>query len=122
MGSSQLDVLINLAYLDDPWLPTQGVEFEVENWRLLEQDGERKGAPDSSLQPGLQVQQNVDYKGGDISAQGYRNIGYMQCYNLCDFNNECVGYSYVRKKSWCWLKRELLLSKANPEVVSGVKK
>jgi hypothetical protein len=67
------------------------------------------------------VLNGVDLRGGDLDMRGLRNVSLDQCANACLSNDSCAGFSYVKSKSWCWMKRQLLDRRLNDDVVSGVK-
>lgn len=40
--------------------------------------------------------------GGDYSR--IRNTNFIACYGACETDYQCRAFSYVRRKSECWLK------------------
>jgi hypothetical protein len=69
----------------------------------------------------LTILNGVDLPGGDLEARGLKDISLDQCSDFCLNNQFCAGFSYIKSKSWCWMKRQILDRRPNSDVVSGVK-
>jgi hypothetical protein len=69
----------------------------------------------------ITVREGVDLHGGDLDTRGLRNLSLNQCSEACLHNDYCAGFSYIKSKNWCWMKRQILDLRANGDVVSGVK-
>jgi hypothetical protein len=67
----------------------------------------------------IDIKWGVDYPGGDYYDRRY--ISLNECSNLCRGDAQCVGFSYVPSKQWCWLKSSLGNFKRDSKVVSGTK-
>jgi len=73
----------------------------------------------SSSSARIDIKYGVDYAGGDLYDRRY--ISLNQCQGLCASNSQCVAFSYVETKTWCWLKKELTPPRRSAGVVSGAK-
>lgn len=69
----------------------------------------------------ITVQNGIDLPGGDLDSDGIRNISVDQCAGACTSNASCVGFSYVKSKRWCWMKRQIRERRLNDDIVSGLK-
>jgi hypothetical protein len=69
---------------------------------------------------GITIQNGIDLPGGDL-AGGLRNISLDQCSSACQSNASCAGFSYIKSKRWCWMKRQIVDRRLNDDIVSGVK-
>jgi hypothetical protein len=67
----------------------------------------------------MDIKPDIDYTGGDL--YDVRHITLAECQSKCEGTNKCVAFSYVKSKSWCWLKKELTPPRRKAEVVSGTK-
>jgi hypothetical protein len=67
----------------------------------------------------IDIKHDVDYSGGDLYDRRY--ISLEQCQSLCGTTGQCVAFSYVETKSWCWLKKELTTPRRKVGVISGAK-
>jgi len=63
--------------------------------------------------------ENTDYLGGDYD--DIRSISLAGCRTACEEDGRCAGFSYVRKKKWCWLKETLGEPRRAKGIVSGAK-
>ena len=63
---------------------------------------------------------HIDLFGDDITERGFKGISVPECENLCSSNNECVAYTYIVSKSWCFIKNGEGQPQHKPDVVSGV--
>ena len=63
---------------------------------------------------------HIDLFGDDITERGVKGISIRECENLCLSNNECVAYTYIVSKSWCFLKNGVGQPQHKPDVISGV--
>ncbi len=63
---------------------------------------------------------HIDLFGDDITERGFKGVSVPECENLCSSNNECVAYTYIVSKSWCFLKNGEGQPQHKPDVISGV--
>ena len=61
----------------------------------------------------------VDVPGGDYKR--LRNSNYLECFTSCIGETQCLAFSYVPKKSECWLKNSLSRARAAKGVELGIK-
>lgn len=47
---------------------------------------------------------DTDFSGGDLTGGGIRNVDEAACESQCRNDPNCVGYSYVQARRWCWPK------------------
>ncbi len=76
---------------------------------------------DPPLQPAFQIFGNLDFQGGDLTADGYRGITLDQCQAQCSADSACVAFTYVQPKEWCWTKGSVGPRQASAGMVSGLK-
>jgi hypothetical protein len=69
----------------------------------------------------LTILSGVDLPGGDLEARGIKDISLDQCSDICLNNNSCAGFSYVKSKNWCWMKKQVVDRRSNNDIVSGIK-
>lgn len=69
----------------------------------------------------ITIQNGIDLPGGDLDLNGIRNISVDQCASVCTSNASCLGFSYVKSKRWCWMKRQIREQRLNDDIVSGLK-
>ena len=58
----------------------------------------------------------TDFTGNDLTREGFRNISFAQCKEICIGYEQCVAVSYVQASAWCWPKGQT----NNPRSVDGV--
>ncbi len=61
----------------------------------------------------------TSYSGMDTAGGYYkrlRDTNYLECFTACIGDNVCKAFSYVPKKSECWLKDSL----GHPRITKGV--
>ncbi|KKZ86238.1 trypsin-like peptidase domain-containing protein [Rhizobium phaseoli] len=61
----------------------------------------------------------IDLPGGDYKS--LRGSNYLQCFTACIGDNACKAFSYVPRKSECWLKDMIGRPKATKGVELGIK-
>ncbi|MER8631554.1 PAN domain-containing protein [Mesorhizobium opportunistum] len=75
------------------------------------------------IDPKTALFENVDLPGGDLSRKPYgRNVTASQCRLACVANDRCIGFTYMKRKSQCWLKGALGAPRYGEGMVSGLKK
>ena len=62
---------------------------------------------------------NIDFEGGDYG--DYRPVSFHECYTICERAEQCVAFSYITERRWCWVKSRLNSPVPREGVVSGVK-
>lgn len=76
-----------------------------------------------TIDPNSALFENVDLPGGDLSSRAYgRNVTAQQCRLVCVENDQCVGFTYIKRKSECWLKGAIGTPRFAEGMVSGLKK
>jgi len=76
--------------------------------------------PRASVRPdNISLRRGIDFPGGDFS--NHRDVTLDQCKSLCARSSQCVAFSYVESKRWCWLKDRLNAPRREAEVISGTK-
>ncbi|WIV52057.1 PAN domain-containing protein [Marivivens sp. LCG002] len=63
---------------------------------------------------------NVDFFGGDLTQQGYRNVSMSQCDAICRSNPSCAAWSYVISTNWCWPKSRVTNMSISDDVISSI--
>ena len=63
---------------------------------------------------------NIDLFGDDLSERGYKGINFTECETLCSINDECVAYTYLTTKRWCFLKNGLGKATQKSTTISGI--
>lgn len=75
------------------------------------------------IDPKTAVFKNVDLPGGDLSRRPFgRNLTAQQCRLACVANNRCIGFTYMKRKSQCWLKGTIGTPRYAEGMISGLKK
>ncbi|WP_287305962.1 PAN domain-containing protein [Mesorhizobium sp.] len=75
------------------------------------------------IDPKTAVFKNVDLPGGDLSRRPFgRNVTAQQCRLACVANNRCIGFTYMKRKSQCWLKGTIGTPRYAEGMISGLKK
>ncbi|RNF34011.1 PAN domain-containing protein [Paracoccus methylarcula] len=65
---------------------------------------------------------NLDILGGDLLANGIRNISLDECERRCMNSNQCVAVSYVTGKQWCWPKGDSRTTINRQGIISSIKR
>lgn len=65
------------------------------------------------------LQYSRDLKGGDFDNK--RPVSMEACQSYCSADDRCRAFSYVKSKSWCWLKSDVGQSSFNADIVSARK-
>lgn len=75
------------------------------------------------IDPKTALFENVDLPGGDLSRRPYgRNVTASQCRLACVANDRCIGFTYMKRKSQCWLKGAVGVPRYGEGMISGLKK
>jgi hypothetical protein len=75
------------------------------------------------IDPKTALFENVDLPGGDLSRRPYgRNVTASQCRLACVANDRCVAFTYMKRKSQCWLKGAVGAPRYGEGMISGLKK
>lgn len=75
------------------------------------------------IDPKTALFEDVDLPGGDLSRRPYgRNVTASQCRLACVANDRCVGFTYMKRKSQCWLKGAVGAPRYGEGMISGLKK
>lgn len=75
------------------------------------------------IDPKTALFENVDLPGGDLSRRPYgRNVTASQCRLACVANDRCIGFTYMKRKSQCWLKGAIGAPRYGEGMISGLKK
>ncbi|WP_245291538.1 PAN domain-containing protein [Neorhizobium galegae] len=61
----------------------------------------------------------VDLPGGDYKR--IRNSNYLECFTACIGETQCRAFSYVPKKSECWLKSTISSPRSAKGIELGIK-
>ncbi len=72
-----------------------------------------------SMAAGVIVSDFTSYSGVDLPGGDYKRIrrsNYLECFTTCISENQCKAFSYVPKKSECWLKSSI----GKPRAANGV--
>jgi len=77
------------------------------------------GSASASKGDGMTLQAGVDYQSGDYANR--RNVSQQACQQMCANDGRCLAFSYVKQKSWCWLKSEVGGIQYNSDIISGKK-
>jgi hypothetical protein len=75
--------------------------------------------PASAATAQMALQSGVDYPGNDYANS--RNISLDSCEALCSSDGRCKAFSYIKSKSWCWLKNDRGSPQNGSDIVSGTK-
>ena len=65
---------------------------------------------------------NTDFRGGDLTQDGHRDLSLVQCEALCARTSKCRGYTYVDDKSWCWPKFDVSEPKSGEQGLTSAEK
>lgn len=75
------------------------------------------------IDPKTALFENIDLPGGDLSRRPYgRNVTASQCRLACVANDRCIGFTYMKRKSQCWLKGAVGSPRYGEGMISGLKK
>lgn len=72
-----------------------------------------------SMAAGVIVSDFTSYSGVDLPGGDYKRIrksNYLECFTTCISENQCKAFSYIPKKSECWLKSSI----GKPRAANGV--
>ncbi|SFI64488.1 hypothetical protein SAMN04515648_0944 [Phyllobacterium sp. CL33Tsu] len=76
-----------------------------------------------TIDPKLSLFKDVDLPGGDLFRRPFRKGGTAQeCRLACVADNRCIAFTYIKRKSECWLKGAVGTPIYGPGMVTGVKK
>ncbi|KZY32651.1 hypothetical protein A3731_27080 [Roseovarius sp. HI0049] len=64
---------------------------------------------------------NTDFFGADLTQRGIKGISLARCEAICDAEQKCRAYSYVRKSQWCFPKSGIGRQVSKPGITSGHK-
>ncbi|MDC7742359.1 MULTISPECIES: trypsin-like peptidase domain-containing protein [Rhizobium] len=101
-----------------------GVCFLKDNVVALIRNGDAVAAYSSVKAADVIMSDFTSYSGMDLPGGDYKRLresNYLQCFTACIGDNSCKAFSYVPKKSECWLKDALGRPKATKGVELGVK-
>ncbi|KQV82689.1 trypsin-like peptidase domain-containing protein [Rhizobium sp. Root1220] len=101
-----------------------GVCFLKNNVVALIRNGDAVASYASSKAADVIVSDFTSYSGMDLPGGDYKRLrgsNYLQCFTACIGDNSCKAFSYVPKKSECWLKDALGKPRAAKGVELGVK-
>lgn len=62
----------------------------------------------------------LDIRGYDLYPRGLRNMSLDQCRHACQATSNCVAWSYVPKKAWCFPKHGIGQYTEQLGVISGI--
>lgn len=75
------------------------------------------------IDPKTALFENVDLPGGDLSRRPFgRSVSASQCRLACVANDRCIGFTYMKRKSQCWLKGAVGAPRYADGMISGLKK
>lgn len=75
------------------------------------------------IDPKTALFDNIDLPGGDLSQRPFgRNVTGSQCRLACVANDRCIGFTYMKRKSQCWLKGAIGAPRYGEGMISGLKK
>jgi hypothetical protein len=101
-----------------------GVCFLKNNVVALIRNGDAVASYASSKAANVIMSDFTSYSGMDLPGGDYKRLkgsNYLQCFTECIGDNSCKAFSYVPKKSECWLKDALGKPRAAKGVELGVK-
>ncbi|MGO6694946.1 trypsin-like peptidase domain-containing protein [Rhizobium johnstonii] len=101
-----------------------GVCFLKDNVVALIRNGDAVASYASSKATDVIMSDFTSYSGMDLPGGDYKRLrgsNYLQCFTACISDNSCKAFSYVPKKSECWLKDSLGKPRAAKGVELGVK-
>ncbi|CAN7579249.1 PAN domain-containing protein [Mesorhizobium sp. LjNodule214] len=75
------------------------------------------------IDPKTALFENVDLPGGDLSRRPHGGkVTASQCRLACVANDRCIGFTYMKRKSQCWLKGAVGAPRYGEGMISGLKK
>ncbi|MBB4235465.1 trypsin-like peptidase domain-containing protein [Rhizobium esperanzae] len=98
--------------------------FLKDNVVVLIRNSDAVAAYASSKAADVIVSDFTSYSGIDLPGGDYKRLrgsNYLQCFMACIGDNACKAFSYVPKKSECWLKGTIGRPKATKGVELGIK-
>ncbi|MFC5757786.1 trypsin-like peptidase domain-containing protein [Rhizobium sp. GCM10022189] len=98
--------------------------FLKDNVVALIRNSDAVAAYSSSKAADVIMSDFTSYSGVDIPGGDYKRLkgsNYLQCFTACIGDNACKAFSYVPKKSECWLKDTIGRPKAVKGVELGIK-
>lgn len=98
--------------------------FLKDNVVALIRNSDAVAAYASSKAADVIVSDFASYSGIDLPGGDYKRLrgsDYLQCFTACIGDNACKAFSYVPKKSECWLKDTIGRPKATKGVELGIK-
>lgn len=105
-------------------LPSQqmffGFEQTIRDEKLREMVGGCVGQASFELPPML-VLDETDLPGRDLTQNGFRDISFRQCQQLCIGEPSCQAVSYITAKRWCWPKGAGASPRPAPGVISALR-
>ncbi|RCW87584.1 hypothetical protein C7476_101350 [Phyllobacterium bourgognense] len=76
-----------------------------------------------TIDPKLALFKDVDLPGGDLSRRPAQKNGTpQQCRLACVADNRCIAFTFIKRKSECWLKGAVGTPIYGQDMVTGVKK
>ncbi|WFU06267.1 trypsin-like peptidase domain-containing protein (plasmid) [Rhizobium sp. CB3171] len=96
-----------------------GVCFLKDNVVALIRNGDAIAAYSSAKAASVIMSDFTSYSGMDTPGGDYkrlRDTNYLECFTTCIGDNACKAFSYIPKKSECWLKDSL----GRPRITKGV--
>jgi hypothetical protein len=76
-----------------------------------------------TIDPKLALFKDVDLPGGDLSRRpAQKNGTAQQCRLACVADNRCIAFTFIKRKSECWLKGAVGTPIYGQDMVTGVKK
>jgi len=85
-----------------------------------EVSGVLDGLKPELLEHRIRLHPATDFKG--IEYLNRRNISLEDCASICQLDDNCSAFSFVRSKRWCWLKSGTVSpSVSTDNIVSGLK-
>jgi len=101
-----------------------GVCFLKDNVVALIRNSDAVAAYASSKAADVIVSDFSSYSGVDLPGGDYKRLrgsSYLQCFTVCVGDSACKAFSYVPKKSECWLKNTISRPKVTKGVELGIK-
>jgi len=76
-----------------------------------------------TIDPKLAIFKDVDLPGGDLSSRPFQKGGTaQQCRLACIAENRCIAFTYIKRKTECWLKGVFGTPIHGDGMVTGLKK
>lgn len=64
----------------------------------------------------------TDIPGYDLTTNGFRDISFARCKEICLEYDDCRAVSYIQSRAWCWPKGQAGPSISKPGVISAIKR